>query len=609
MSNFDTIFFTIFIFIIPIFGKSLDSIESIIFYLIPIIFSILLLQSKSLFNLSKKSILLQILFIWLLLINVIFSRNIGLSYYQFFVIIGSILITNIAIQTISPKNFLKFLIIFSFIYSFIFLFDKVGVIHLASKDAGDNFIKQFWGHSFLSDILLISIPLLIYYQVHPIFIIFQIGVLILTNSRSSLLTLPIIIFLIPNLKHTKKIFFILIPLIAFIIFGFLTNFKIINSKDIVGNRFNYWQQAIQGFIFKPLIGNGLATFPIISEQLNQTGEYSSLTHSFPLSVLCENGILIFLFIFLFIIKRFIYIFHHNKLFFILSLSIFINSLFDTTLNSISLLIFFSYFLFYDHEKTNTNQSLYKGFIIYLVLLTTFHLFSRSISDYFFYIKNNNEKSIQFDPFNINPYLKIINFYDPKTSIWKKTYQQSQFLFQDNYLISQAVISRQTLTDNEYEYFHQLYLQPYISLHQIYEMINHFYETKQTDKTNYTLDKLFKLYNQDITHQEKYHSLKTSYITYLQARSLWETDNNKSIYYLEKAVIFSKEYSFFHIEYANALAITGQKEKSLQVLGQCQQLKFPAADCKKIETNIKNGIITSPFSREQIYYATTQINAQ
>ena len=179
--NLSGIVFLIYVLILPVFGKAIDYQESIIFYGLPFFFFLnLFSQTKNKYYLpTKHNVIIQIALIILFIISTFLSINPGTSYYTLFTFITVLLIFNLsAVYITDLETFFRLIIVFSCIYASILIGARLHLFNIPVKPVGDNFILQIWGHSYLADLLIF--PLII--------IISKI------NSKNRFITLTIVLF-------------------------------------------------------------------------------------------------------------------------------------------------------------------------------------------------------------------------------------------------------------------------------------------------------------------------------------------------------------------------------------------------------------------------------
>lgn len=585
-----------FIFIIPLFGKNIDYSESIIFYSIPSIIFLFLLLKKQKFYLSLKNIIFQLILIILFLISVVFSKNIGYSYYQFFIFLNTLLIISLAVNTIESKDFSLGLIIFSFIYSIVFLLNRFGILNIIKDPLNDNFILQNWGHSYIAEILILSIPFLLDKIISskkniyiPISIIIFIS-LFLSNSRTSLIVLILSSLFLKfkgKTNHRIKIIFILLCSLG-LIFNFYKIFQTDQQQKTYGsNRIEYWQQSIKGFIESPFLGNGPGNFPYINQRFQTDATIiTSYAHSSFLTFLSENGIFFTIIFFSLVVNSLIKTSKINNLFFVCGLASLIYSFIDFNWSSPGIFVISLYLIFYypflkNKKEPNKITSVYLSVTTVLILLFTV---SKITSDFFF-LKGDYKKSISFDYFNLNPRLETIKTSNINDHFWQNNLKNTLIIYNNETAVYDNLINILQLPESEEYYYKLVELNPGNKT-DFYLKLANFYETNDNKKNNEILAELNNLSFNSLSFKQKT-SLSKFY--YHHALDIFSAKPEESVKYFEKTVQLVPILGYFHVDLANAYWHTNQKEKALnQLKNICQQYLEPKQQCQEyLQGHIKN----------------------
>lgn len=592
--------FLIFILILPIFGKSLDFTESILFYGFSLLFFFNFFFKKKYPNLKRKNIVILIILTILSLISTATSKNIGLSYYQFFVYLNIILLFLFAIKFIEQKKMEIGLIVSSLIYCSVFLLNKTNLLQLAVKPFSDNFILQIWGHSYLADLLIFPIPILINYlslenKKKKIYVFFFALLIILvslflTNSRSALLSLAIGLFFLKTKisfqKTIKKIILIGIFLSLFILSILVIKNKIRN-KTFLGNRIKYFESALIGFSKSPAFGNGLGTYSFINKKY-QTEPFTNtfISHNSFATFLSENGLIFTLIFFILVVLSLKKTYKTNNLFFVCSLIAICHSFLDPTWESPGIFVLSLYFIFfYSLQYHKTEKSKSSKFFIF-ILLTNLSLFfiSKTISDILF-LQGNFQQSIFFDPFNLNSRIAIIKNENPNSQIWKKTLKFSLKYFKNNDILYKTLIEKIPFPENEIYYYKLFELNPKGNFKNYYTLINYYLITNQNNK----FETIFDLINHNFSNGEfsTEYAILVSKISYHYAISNFGNNPKKAIKFFETTVKLFPKLSHYHIELANAYWHTSQPKKAIEQLTICQKYQEPKKHCQQYLNNFKN----------------------
>lgn len=599
--------FLVFIFIIPLLGKNIDYSESIIFYSIPSIIFLFLLFKKQKFYLSAKNIIFQLILIVLFLISVLFSKNIGSSYYQFFIFLNTILIVSLTLNIIKPEKFSSGLIISSFIYSIIFLLNKFGILNIIKDPLNDNFILQNWGHSYVVELLVISIPILlhkIFYlkekKIIPIAVIIFTS-LFLTNSRSALIALIIISFFL-KLKEKKdyrfKTSFIIICVLGLIIGFFQIKQKNQQQKTYDGNRPEYWQQSINGFKKAPILGTGPNTFSYTNKKFQtDVTVVTPYAHNSLLNFLSENGIIFTSILFTLIIIFLYKTSKINNLFFVCGLLSLIYSFIDFSWNSPGIFIISLYLIFYYpfSKSKNKNNKFTPIYLFIITLIILFFTFSKILSDILF-LRKDYQKSISIDPFNINSRLEIIKT-NTKDQLWQKNLETTLKIYNNETIVYENLTNIISLPESEKYFYKLMELNPENKIN-LYLKLADFYKD-DNQKFNDIIDNLNNLIPNTSNNNKK---ISLSKFYYHYALDLFSTNPKKSIEYFQKTVYLVPTLGYFHIDLANAFWHTNQKDQAInQLKNICQQYPQSKQQCQEYLQAHQNSNFNHPGQTDFVEY--------
>lgn len=609
--------FLIFILILPIFGKSLDFTESVFFYGFSLIFFFYFLHKKKKLFFEKEFILILIILTILLLFSTITSKIIGLSYYQFFVYLDIILLFTFAVAIIKPEKIKIGLVIASSIYCLVFLLNKIGILSLEIKPLSDNFILQIWGHSYLADFIVFSIPILVCYlaeekekkKIYPLFLILFIILisLFLTNSRSALLSLMIgLIFLkttTPSQKIIKKIIFTGI-ILSLLVLSVLVIKNKIRNKTFLGNRIKYFESALVGFSKYPIFGNGIGTYSFI-EKKYQTEPFTNtfVSHNSFATFLSENGLIFTLIFFISIVLSLKKTYKTDNLFFVCSLIAICHSFLDPTWESSGIFVLSLYFIFfYSLQYNKTEKSKSSKLFVFTPLIILLFFTSKTISDLLF-LQGKFRQSIFFDPFNLNSRIAIIKNENPNSQIWQKTLKFSLKYFKNNDILYKTLVEKIPFPDNEIYYYKLFEINPkennknYLNLIDLY-------------KKNYQKEKLEKLLyliiqnsvNKQFTRPEQ---IIIEKILYRSGIENFNFNPEKTIDFLNQCLKYEPALSYFHIELANAYWHTGQRQKAFEQINNCLKINVAQQHCQWYLDNFQNQFLY-PGQKEFTDYIDNQL---
>lgn len=581
------------IFLLPFFGKIIEPHELLILIATSVIFYLIYLIKHK--NLAVYSPILpyQIILILVLLISTLFSKNIGDSYYQIIIYISIFLILNISFNLINKTVFVKSLLLFSITYSLIFIGDKYKLFIFPKNPITDDFISTSWGHSYLSDILVFTVPILVSKlnksNLIPkllLLTLFSIT-LILTNSRTVLFTLIIGLLLLKpsNLIQQKtKLFFNFIFLSALIFIVALASTSQLPNKNTTGNRFIYWQQGIKSFTEAPIFGNGPGTFLYSSskhtdDKLNIT--YSA--HNSIISSLAQNGLVFTLILFYLITTSLVKTYKKDNLLFVCALISLLSSLLDSTWSSVGNLAIGLYFIFYTNYKTKKYYN-YLPLVLFLILSLSF---TSNIISQICYKRNDLTQSVRFDPFNLNTRIALLNNYSIYSNEWQRNLRETLILYENKTQVYKTLIHLIPYDQNEQYFYKIIEIEPKTDINSYIKIGNKYLEYFDTKHSN--IERLTSIMFINFNNTQISHLNRVSIAGFLYSTALrhWVNNNyDKSIFYLNKAEEYMPESGFINIELANAYWHNNQKELAKKQLQICQQHSAPRQECQYYEKENK-----------------------
>lgn len=600
----------LFILATPILGKSFNYLESLIFFIVPLGLLLYPFNEKLKLFLPKKIIITQLVLIFLFILSTVFSKNIGTSYYQFFTFLNILLLVNLAVNIIKPKDFSFGLIIASLVYSIVFLLNTTGILHLNRADKGDNFILQVWGHSYVAEFLVLSIPLLLNQIfnskkkiIWSIILIIVLCSIFLTHSRSALVALIIgLVFFKIHQKLSDK-FKIGLIVICTIFFAF-SFYQIYKGKEpqktYTGARLEYWQEAIEGFKESPVFGIGPNNFLYINKK-DQTFSLmtTSMSHSSLLNYLSENGLIFTLIFFGLITISLIKTFKINNLFFVCGLIALFFSLIDFSWSSPGILIISLYLIFYYpfseiQKEPNKFSLFYIVLISFLILLFTI---SKTTSD-ILYLKGDYSRSITFDPFNLNSRLEIIKKNDIKDISWQKNINETIFIYNNNLNVYQALINVDPSAQKEEYYLKLISLNP-VNIDSYISLLSYYQKNNLDKKIILLLQEIPRVISfSTLTHPQK---IELSKIYYHVATKKVVLTPQESIYFFEKSVELIPGLAYYQIDLANIYWHTSQKTKASEQLKICLYYPNSKKQCQDYIDTHKDIEFDRPGRQEFIDY--------
>lgn len=566
---------SLFLVITPLFGKTTDFKESFILYGLILAFAIASLFRRPAYRLSKKLVIFEASLLILFIISTIFSKNIGFSYYNFFRFLFSFLLLNLALCHLKSEKLSKYIFFSSLIYSLIFIFDKLKIIHLPTLAFYDNFILQIWGHSYLADLIIMVIPLTFYqFFKNSLFrkknkfftlisLIFFIGIIFLTNSRSTItaLLLGIIFLFLPkiNKKYNLGVFILLAALTASLVNNLFYK-ESSTLKSQYGNRFEYWREALLGFRDSPLLGNGPSNFFYLNKKYQNTASTNTnYAHSFLFESLALNGLPYTLIFFFLIISSLKFQYRSRPLNFYLGFVCLANALLDPAWNSLGIFCLSFFFIFEKNphlltvNSLSSSSKLFNIFNLFLIFLSLFYYLTKSTAD-ILYIRGNPAASFRFDPFNLDNSLSLK---DPYQKFILAIYPNDVFLYQ-------KLIQNTALPDNETYYYKLFSLSPKENITQYTDLASYYFQTKQHQKLLYLLS--LTKNNLHISNFSQKETIPLAKIYYQIALFQWKNKQySAALVNFQDALDFSQNWGSFHIELANAYWALDKKDLALKQL--------------------------------------------
>ena len=518
-----------------------------------------------------------------------------MSYYFFWNFLSVLAIINLAnVIDIKIDDITTYISVFGISFCIFFLAQKIGLIQIATKAYGDNFITQFFGHSYLGNYLIFPIIITLsnlQHQKRKSYLLLTIFIvtLFLSNARSAFVGLFVgLIFL--KFPHKKMIYAILGILILVIQFNSSLPNDQLKGKD--GSRPEYFRQAISGIQQSPIIGNGPNTFDIINRQLKKPGSSSANTsHNSILDYMSNNGVIFTFLFFSIIVYGLTYQFKSHPLLFSLGIASFSSSLIDSFWSNYGLLAISLFCILYRLPVlSTTNPKFQKISNIYIsilsILILTFFL-SKTTSDLLFF-NGNYQLSLIADPFNINSRLKLID--DPTQKALTLR------LFKSEEIVYKSLISQSAKTSEKEQYLKQLIDLNPNSYPSYYYMLGKIYQDNQNFQSLSLLLNKFEQNNQKYIPLSE--SLPIAKLFYFLALNEWQNQQYpQAIGNMNKSITFSNGWSQFHIELANMYWHQNQPDlASFQLTSKCTDSKFSSKACLEY---LSEGTFLLPGSPELI----------
>jgi hypothetical protein len=574
----------------------MDFQESLFFYSLPPLFFLNSLYEfkNDRHHLSPLSYFFQGILVLIFLLSTILSINPGGSYYYLWGFITILLIINLAtIYIVDLEQFFSITLFFSLVYSLSLIASKFGLIQLPTKELGDNFVLQVWGHSYLGNFLLLPI-VICFYRLNPkklplygaLIILFTIS-LFLSQSRSGVIGTIIALLITPSISKIQKWSKMALVIIFALVLGALLIFSTTKTalyKSADGSRPIFWRQAISGIQKSPIFGNGPATFAIINRQFKKPHEdITNTTHNSVLEFLTNNGS-IFTIIFLFYLLWGLKIQKSiEPVLFSIGLGLFVSSLFDSFLSFpgflILLLITATYRNpnYYHHLGSSRPTKFILG--IASLLIFSFSLFKTG-SD-IAYWRQNYSLSVKLDQFNLNSLLQIHD---------RQTIQKMTGLFPHEVTALLSAIEYTKLPESIPYYNHLFETNPQITPYHYIQLGKYYNEVHRYSDLEQLLNKF------DYQFYEKNDSLpqlEIGKLYYFLSITKWrENKPQEAINLAKKSIYYSNGWSHFHIELANMYWYTDQKDlATAQLLTQCHLYPPSISACDNYLNENKSKFLT------------------
>lgn len=488
-----------------------------------------------------------------------------------------LLIFNIASTYLPTDIYLKKGIVYaSAVYSLISITYKLFLPNLFPSEYTDNVFVQNWGHSYIADFLIFSVPLLIHnvtpkkIPVSTVLLIPITLAIILSNSRSSIVALIIGISFIKS-EHLYHRLFKLLAITSLLVSLICIYFFSNHLKSPNGSRPEYWSQAISGFVNSPLVGIGSGNFGIINRLYRQnTVNSSSYTHNSILESLLENGIFFTIVTFGLTGYGLWYQYRHYRLFFVLGIISLTNSLLDPSWASPGILALTMIFIFW---KINPKPAP-RYFTAILAVTILIYLISKTISDILF-VKAKYELSLKFDPFNPSSLTSLVDTKQP----------QIRYLYEQDPYFLNLLSDTKYLPQNESVFFESIRLDPFGSTNKISRLVYYYTNTNDFQKLKSTIPLVYTHIDPTVIPFNL--SLELAKSIYKLGIHEWEQKNyQEAINHLQKAVTYSRKWSHFELELATALWQSGGSKKAFDSLTNCQKNTASAKHCYDFQLEIK-----------------------
>jgi hypothetical protein len=486
-------------------------------------------------------------------------------------------------------------------------------------------IQPMTGHVHISSLFLLGLTASFLTKKYFYSLILLVA-LTATNSVSAFLSLfigSLSINFIPNQltnSKNKKITFAVasIVLIALLLFSFKTPPILDNldpiwkKKSLGGARFQYWDQALKGFMTRPITGWGLDTSGIISMRFKKENYYSLYPHGFPFKLIAETGLIgliAFIYLIIQLIKSISLKSRTNKIITGVIIISSIESLTDFSWQFPSIMFILAAGLAliinkkFKESKAKTSNFIFISLILAIIstcLVASTH-FKRQGKYYLAQFLYPLDQEIYVENYeNINPQLSNFLFgQDP--NFWGKL----SFKFNNKNKANWAITAKEKqikefypnqppneklnlttlyLNNDQASFAANILFQKVWSPHIKKDELSNFSTQEKRIlfdiKNNYPslLEKIIRKNNETYPIDENSESFYTK-LLYDLGLELYIDSSNITKTLWEKAVQIKPEWSYFHIELANLYWHTGNNEKAIRQLSEnCQDFHYPKEHC-------------------------------
>ncbi|HUS60173.1 MAG TPA: O-antigen ligase family protein [Nevskiaceae bacterium] len=585
----------------------------------------LLAFSKNKIRLYSSCSVFFLAFLGFCFLSLLNSASLALSVPKFFQLLSFFLFFSLFLQVASEENlkFLNYTILaasfFLCLLSFYYLLPNT-----SPPKSTMNLVYSTHGHNHLAEYLCFALPISLALfikskRARPLFgilTIFYFLSLLFTFSRTSLLLLPLISFLMIRKLKPKKVsgkiisWLLAVLPIALLFFIFLlplTNLGI-QARKIkpydwlvrqtikplkVEKRLSYWPQAIEAFLKRPFSGWGIGTFRLLSQRFQKRPvSWSWFAHNFYLQILCEAGIFAFLSFLTFLVVSLRQAWENIKAtpfqigsFFALLFSSF-HSLFDFDWEFPAVFLTFFALLAFLVEKKNYSNKIknISYFSLFLFLFLTFLFGSSRLLAEFYFQKKDYQKSTLIYSFDKEKWLS-----------------SAKFAFEKNRGLGEKIVSRAIFFNQEDKDFYFLLAEEFYKREENEKAAKMFQKVVSLDPLSPTAwQKLERIYERLGKEEKKialYEELAEK-IKFVEPESRFQIFYARSLYKLglyfyekgslqkteacwQEAARLAPQWSYFHLELADLYNYQGDFEKARKTLENCLQFYWPKEHCQGV----------------------------
>ena len=590
---------------------------------LPFLLILFIKKEKFSLPLLKPIILITVVFI----INFLISANKQFTFERILIWLTTFLIFwifyNLNFKAKDKKLFINLLIYTSLLLVPFFLYYRIN--HTVTHASALSMIQPMTGHVHISSLFLLSLTASFLTKKYFYSLILFVA-LTATNSVSAFLALfigSLSLNFIPNQltnSKNKKITFIVasITLIALLLFSFKTP-PILNNLDpiwakkkIGGARFQYWGQAVKGFITRPITGWGLDTSGIISTKFKSENYYYSLyPHGFLFKIIAETGligIIAFIYLIIQLIKSISLKSKTNKIIVSIIIISALESLTDFGWQFPSIMFILAAGLGIVIKKVKTTKTRTTALLMISLLLAIIstglvastHFKRQGKYDLAQFLYPLDQEIYVENYENINPQLSnflfgqdpyfwgklSFKFNNKNKANWAITAKEKQIkeLYPNQPPKEKLDLTTLYLNNDQASFAANILFQKVWSPHIKKDEVSNFSTQEKRIlfdiKNNYPslLEKIIRKNNKIFPIDNNSESFYTKLLYDLGLELYIDSSNNTKTLW-EKAVQIKPEWSYFHIDLANLYWHTGNKEKAIRQLSEnCQEFHYPKEHC-------------------------------
>ncbi|PJE67736.1 hypothetical protein COU95_00755, partial [Candidatus Shapirobacteria bacterium CG10_big_fil_rev_8_21_14_0_10_40_9] len=369
----------------------------------------------------------------------------------------------------------------------------------------------------------------------------------------------------------------------------------------------YWQQALEGFINRPLVGFGWGTFEIVALRFQkETAGWSNFTHNFYFQVLAEAGIFAFLSFMSFLVLSFRHIWQivkrDTKNPFLLGgfgaiLASSLHSFLDYDWNFPAVFLTFLFLLANllainsQGLKRNQPLRLVKWLMVVLAVLVFVFGWIQLAGEYF-YRKGDYQKTLALSPW---PAVRVRKMGD---KLFEKDFIQGEKMGQRIVSLSRQDPSMHYWLADKYYFAGQLeksaqYYQKAIEYNpldnwRLYQKLGKIYKQlgKQEEK-----DVLYQFFGQNLEKSkilQKENEALAKDLYFIGEEYLKEGRERETVSWWKKTTQVAPQWSYFHIDLASLYLSLDEQNRAEAVLNSCLTFYYPREHCQEYLERLSKG---------------------